>query len=319
VLGLLRPLAAGDSQLRAVVARRAQSLESDRQALEKMRPSLEKLKAAPGDEAANLAVGTYYCLRARQWEKGLPYLARASDKKLRALAAGELSAANDPPKTLAIADAWWEYASTKGTPPADAKAIKIHAAQLYAQAQNAATGLTAKAIELRMAEAATLASDAGDGSEQIWKVLFRSSDPTLWNTNVDDGSDRFAVDVTHCPRDVRFLKLSTANGKAAIIPITADEISKDGSSSAGDIAWDGTDEFSWKAHHLGILKNSDHRPGIDVHGGNTVRRGWGFGSKNFHDDKQYYSWDGTEIPITVFEIAVKSGPLTESERKLLLK
>jgi hypothetical protein len=92
---------------------------------------LEKLKTAPSDEAANLALGSYYCLRLRRWETGLPFLARGSDKKMRDLAAVELAGINDGEKALQTADAWWDYADAKGTPAADATAIKLHAAGLY--------------------------------------------------------------------------------------------------------------------------------------------------------------------------------------------
>jgi hypothetical protein len=34
---------------------------------------------------------------------------------------------------------------------------------------------------------------------------------------------------------------------------------------------------------------------------------------------QFYSWAGKEIPRTVFEIAVKSQPLTAAESKKLLQ
>jgi hypothetical protein len=41
--------------------------------------------------------------------------------------------------------------------------------------------------------------------------------------------------------------------------------------------------------------------------------GSGFGHKAFANDTQHYSWRGQEIPKTVFEIAVTSGPLTSEE------
>jgi serine/threonine protein kinase len=55
------------------------------------------------------------------------------------------------------------------------------------------------------------------------------------------------------------------------------------------------------------------------HGRNVPEfTGSGFGHKRFIDDKQYYSWQGKEIPPTVFEIAVTAQPLTPEERRHLL-
>ncbi|MCA9174124.1 MAG: hypothetical protein KDB14_06510 [Planctomycetales bacterium] len=34
---------------------------------------------------------------------------------------------------------------------------------------------------------------------------------------------------------------------------------------------------------------------------------------------QSYSWDGKTVGKTVFEISVKSGPLTDAEKRLLFK
>ena len=162
VLGLLRPLAASDPGLRSVVARRSQSLESARAVWEKIRPSLEKLKTSPADTEANLAVGSCYCLHLGRWDKGLPYLARGSNEKLRELAAAELSGATEPAKDLQVADGWWDYAESIGTPAPDANAIKLHAATLYQRSQDAATGLAAKAVETRMKEAADIAAQLGE-------------------------------------------------------------------------------------------------------------------------------------------------------------
>ena len=46
--------------------------------------------------------------------------------------------------------------------------------------------------------------------------------------------------------------------------------------------------------------------------------GWGFGHVSTVKGGGY-AWDGKAIPTTVFEIAVKSGELTEAESKKLLK
>ncbi|HXD87590.1 MAG TPA: hypothetical protein VN641_13925 [Urbifossiella sp.] len=47
--------------------------------------------------------------------------------------------------------------------------------------------------------------------------------------------------------------------------------------------------------------------------------GLGFGHRAQSDDVQGFAWDGQPIDKTVFEIAVKSGPLTAEESRRLLK
>jgi hypothetical protein len=80
----------------------------------------------------------------------------------------------------------------------------------------------------------------------------------------------------------------------------------------------------WNGHHLGIYKidwtNVDRSDiAIFNNNGNENYRGWGFGHRNLIDDQQGYTWAGVPIDKTVFEIAVKTSPLTPAEEKLLLR
>lgn len=159
VLGAIRPLAASDPELHALAIKHTQSLESTRAASEKIKPSLETLKTLPNDPAANLAVGEYYCLRLGQWEKGLPFLGKGSDKRLQDLAIEERAARTDPARALKLADAWWDQAEIKGTREGDSKAMKVHAATLYRAAKSAVTGLTEKVVDVRLQQAAKIISE----------------------------------------------------------------------------------------------------------------------------------------------------------------
>ncbi|HZL34838.1 MAG TPA: SUMF1/EgtB/PvdO family nonheme iron enzyme [Tepidisphaeraceae bacterium] len=158
ILGLIRPLAGTDPELRPLVNRQTQSLEATHLAYEKIQRTLAKLKTSPDDPAANLAVGRFYCLRLGRWDRGLVYLARSRDKPLRNLAGQELSAPSDPVSALKLAGDWWDLAEAKGTPTSDAKAIKIHAATWYRAGRRAVTGLAAKVVELRLQQAASIAA-----------------------------------------------------------------------------------------------------------------------------------------------------------------
>jgi formylglycine-generating enzyme required for sulfatase activity len=158
VMNALRPLSAGDADLRAVVTNRANWLESARAGLEKIKPSLERLKASPNDPAANLAVGQYHCLHLGQWDKGLAFLCKCSDPGLRDLALEDGAARRDPARALQVANAWWDRTEANGVPEADANAIKVYAATLYRTGKEAATGLTQKVVEVRLKQAAALVS-----------------------------------------------------------------------------------------------------------------------------------------------------------------
>jgi hypothetical protein len=92
--------------------------------------AMNKVKMHPDDAVANLQVGKYACFVRQLWSLGLPYLAKSSDEKLKALAQQELDATT-PDATLAAADAWWDYAASATGKPAER--AKLHAADLYRQ------------------------------------------------------------------------------------------------------------------------------------------------------------------------------------------
>jgi hypothetical protein len=69
-----------------------------------------KLTKSADDADANLTVGRYLCFFQADWEKGLPLLAKGSEKALKALAAKDLSLPGDAQSQLALADGWWGWA-----------------------------------------------------------------------------------------------------------------------------------------------------------------------------------------------------------------
>jgi len=158
-----------------------------------------------------------------------------------------------------------------------------------------------------------------------WAVLFKSDDPSLWNTN-SPGGTQFAVPVRTAHSTVRFLRLKRMDtGEALIVPITHQQLAvqprpfpKQGH------GWNGTANFSFGGRHLGIYQAPSQYPvpkaEIVVLQDGPINncRGSGFGHKAYVDDAQYYSWKGKEIPKTLFEIAVTADPLTSNENPLLL-
>lgn len=154
-----------------------------------------------------------------------------------------------------------------------------------------------------------------------WNVIFRSSDPRIWNSDVDEGSNRFAIPLSRAPKNIRYLKLSNESGQFVIIRMLNRDLPK--RRESGDIGWMGTNLDKWNGRHLGIynkrwideVRGSVHILPME----NKGVRGWGFGNHVKLDDGQSYAWDGKTIKKTVFEISVKSTELTGEEKKALLK
>jgi hypothetical protein len=94
--------------------------------------SLDTLKKKPEDPEANLAVGKFYCLVKNEWGKGLPFLARGQDAKLKAAADLELAKPEDGPKLLELANAWWEVANAEKT--AAKRQYQMHTYRWYEKA-----------------------------------------------------------------------------------------------------------------------------------------------------------------------------------------
>jgi hypothetical protein len=77
LLQLLRP-AAPDPNLSAQIQARIRENETARSAAERVAPYIQRLKAAPDDPAANLAVGQYFCFTKHDWKQGLPLLSKGT-------------------------------------------------------------------------------------------------------------------------------------------------------------------------------------------------------------------------------------------------
>jgi hypothetical protein len=124
--------------------------------------------------------------------------------------------------------------------------------------------------------------------------------------------------------DVKYLKVTeAAKNRSVIIAMTAKELGETAEPKTG-FAWNGKNNLDWSGRHLGIYNtdwNRAKRGNVSIFIGPnfTNYRGWGFGNHYATNDGQGYSWDGEPIPKTVFEIAVKSGPLAPEETRRLLK
>ena len=139
---------ADDRQWGAELAARQKELERAKRGFASVQRSLDALAADPGDPEANLAAGQWYCFERRQWEKGLPLLAKGRDADLAALAHQEIAGADNPAEQLKLADAWWEHAETDRSPMKPA--IQSRAAYWYGQALPKLSGLEKVTAEKRL-------------------------------------------------------------------------------------------------------------------------------------------------------------------------
>jgi hypothetical protein len=174
----------------------------------------------------------------------------------------------------------------------------------------------------------------GTGPEQTpsptssaWKVIFRSSDASIWNDDINKGPDHFAMSLDLAPDSLRYLRLTNVNANDyVILEMTKERLRQTGDrhrpTADGDkYGWEGRNQFNSGSYHLGIY----HKIWPVAQSGDIcvcpgpLTRGWGFGHGHFVNGSQGYSWAGKKIGKTVFEIAVSSESLTDAESKKLLK
>jgi hypothetical protein len=164
------------------------------------------------------------------------------------------------------------------------------------------------------------------GGPDRWTVLFRSDDPSLWDTDTRRGND-LAVPLRQAPAAFRYLRLRRLDtSEALILPLSPAQL--------GTIPtpipergfwWNGANKLEYGGRHLGIVQGP-RLPWLSHEGTIAIELdGWdafagsGFGHKHHGQVLvQYYAWRGQEVPRTVFEVAVSDGPLTDDERRSLL-
>lgn len=182
-----------------------------------------------------------------------------------------------------------------------------------------------QAIDPRLPQGGGVAeqTEQGDrrpaGKADEWVVLFRSKNPAHWNKRVEDGGD-YAIPLSVAPEGIKFVRLKRESNDSFVITEMNDVALANRGAVSKVYGWEGTCEHDCGAYHLGVygLEAFAGRGRVCISKQNKDHLGWGFGHKTHVDDRQYYSWAGNEIPPTVFEIAVKCGELTASEKKHLL-
>ena len=147
---ILRPLAESDQATLQRLQSLARQVELERNEWTAVTKHQEKLKAAPDDPAASLAVGRYFCFIKGDWNRGLPMLAKAADPTIQAVAKAEIAAPSSATDQKIVGDLWWEL-STATTAGSSATLYKNRAAYWYRQCEPNLTGLAAMAVKNRLA------------------------------------------------------------------------------------------------------------------------------------------------------------------------
>ena len=104
---------AGDKRLRDEIVVRGKQVLALEKEFQRVEEAEKTLADNSDDPEANLIRGRYLSLVKRDWDHGLPMLAKGSDPQWQALAQKDLANPSDPQARLALGDAWWEMAQAK--------------------------------------------------------------------------------------------------------------------------------------------------------------------------------------------------------------
>jgi hypothetical protein len=142
---------ADDRELLREIMSKQSKVEEARREYSQIGQVIQVLDESPDDPQANLAVGRYYCFVKGEWERGLPFLAKGSDRRLAALAETDLRLPIVPIDQSDLADRWWELGEGGGALQKDA--AQKRAAHWYRQAApNLPDGLAKIKAEFRLKE-----------------------------------------------------------------------------------------------------------------------------------------------------------------------
>ena len=130
-------------------------------------------------------------------------------------------------------------------------------------------------------------------------IVFRGSDPTIWNQSVRDAVNRFAMPIDSIAHPISYIRiLRVDSGEAVIVRCDLANATRRGENPR--VGWNGLNEHFLGGHHLGVY-HRDAPQDVEIAYGEG---GWGFGHPFNQNDRQAYGWGGSAIGETVFEISV---------------
>lgn len=171
-----------------------------------------------------------------------------------------------------------------------------------------------------------------------WKVLFRSDEPSIWNTDTSAREDRFAMRLSKYQERVVYVRLTDMSAnKSVILKVNASSsVALARELKYGKYVWMGTCRHERRTdpsgrtvtnYVLGIANKQwtvEYKKGVlllsfpDSEMTTQGYSGWGFAKSALVYSNQAYAWAGRGIARTVFEIAVTGSDLTPSDRQTLL-
>jgi len=127
-------------------------LRETRVAYQRITDHVHTLVRAPEDPAANAAVGRYYLLLKRDWDRGLPMVLRGDNAPLKKIAESDLARPTEAEAMVAVGDQWWDFAE-KLSVDTEKTSARIRARHWYEAAQpNLGASLQKIRVEKRIAE-----------------------------------------------------------------------------------------------------------------------------------------------------------------------
>jgi hypothetical protein len=287
-------------------------LKEQEKAQAAIQPLLDRLAANPRDSEALLQLGRHRCFEEGNWKAGLELLAQGSDVELAAAARADLAVNGSPESHVKAGDLWFavhEKQNEKG-PSGPSERAKFH----YESGLGEANGLTRAKILKRLDDFTKL-----EGGADTWVVIFRATDPSIWNTKTDEGFLRFAVPLSAVPPTVRFVRIRKPNGDGVVLPITKQQLGSD--ERGARYGWRGAGKKVLDDTFLGVWDIS-HKFSPETYGKvfigsaeGLVCSGWGFGHKIKSGAKTSMAWNGETVPREPLEISVLCREMTAKERR----
>jgi len=122
-----------------------------RAVFEKAKPAADRLKQWPDDAQANTVMGDYICIARKDWDTGLPMIAKGADMSFGILAEKDLQCPDDRSRDqYVMAEAWWAWAE-KTTDPDRRAGYRTRAAFWYRRALPELDGLDKATAQQRIA------------------------------------------------------------------------------------------------------------------------------------------------------------------------
>jgi len=292
------------------------SAAESKKAFEKAAELAAAADGAGADPKKVTEYGRFLCFNRGDWAKGLGYLARGEDAVLRDLARNENNA-RGVDQRLGVAAGWAAYAEK--APAADRQPARDHAVEILTALLPNLDGLAKIRVE-KVIDDVLMASNGSGKDVGAWLVVFRSTDPKIWNTDNSQNAQNYAVSLASVPATVKYLRIKRGNGLSVIIPITKATLDK--YSRTGRYGFQGSKPSRYSATLLGIVDASADVRGkagqVAVVEAAEALSGWGFGVV-INGGSLGTCWAGNPIPPEPLEIAVLSRSLSADERKLLLE